>query len=347
MTRNTLAASAALAVYVVIVPFLLRDAPYPLGVLATASILSFISLGVWLTFTIGRINIGQGAFALVGGYVTATLTKTLGVSFWLALPASGLAAALLGTVIGWPILRLKGVYFAMLTLSLTEAARLAALNGGTLTEGATGILNIPTPGPLRVLRAEIVPAFGALNQHLAFYGLAAVILSAGLLGAYRIATCRLGWIFRSLQQDEALAESTGIDVAKYRVMAFAIGCAYGGIGGAFFAVAQQSIYPSSFGVTDSVYFMLYCFFGGLSYVLGPVVGAFTLFLSFEVLAGLRQYQTLIYAAIMILAMLWLPNGLLSLRVPAKRASGRVDLPGPGARPPGGRARAEALGRTIP
>ncbi|TMI80551.1 MAG: branched-chain amino acid ABC transporter permease, partial [Bacillati bacterium ANGP1] len=265
MTRNTLAASAALAVYVVIVPFLLRDAPYLLGVLATASILSFISLGVWLTFTIGRINIGQGAFALVGGYVTATLTKTLGVSFWLALPASGLAAALLGTVIGWPILRLKGVYFAMLTLSLTEAARLAALNGGTLTEGATGILNIPTPGPLRVLRAEIVPAFGALNQHLAFYGLAAVILSAGLLGAYRIATCRLGWIFRSLQQDEALAESTGIDVAKYRVMAFAIGCAYGGIGGAFFAVAQQSIYPSSFGVTDSVYFMLYCFFGGLSY----------------------------------------------------------------------------------
>ena len=317
MRRKVLAASAALAVYLVVIPLFLRDSPYLLGVLTTASMLSFISLGVWLTFAIGRINIGQAAFALMGGYVTAILMTKLGVSFWLALPASGLVVALLGMVIGWPILRLKGVYFAMLTLSLTEVVRLAALNGGSLTQGATGILNIPTPGPLRLLGVALIPTFNTLNLHLAFYYLAGITLIGGLLTVHRIANCRLGWIFRSLHQDEALAASVGVNVAKYRVMAFAIGCGFGGIGGAFFAVSQQSIYPSSFGVPDSVYFMLYCFLGGLSYVLGPVVGAFGLFLSFELLAGFREYQTLIYATIMILAMLWLPNGLLSLRLPTK------------------------------
>src|SRR5437016_7424326 len=137
MTRKILAASGALGAYLVVIPLLLRDSPYLLGVVTTASMLSFISLGVWLTFAIGRINIGQAAFALIGGYVTAVMTTTAGASFWLALPASGLVAALLALVIGWPILRLKGVYFAMLTLSLTEAVRLAALNLAGLTRGAT------------------------------------------------------------------------------------------------------------------------------------------------------------------------------------------------------------------
>ena len=304
---------AGLAAYLVAIPLLFRGSPYILGVLTTASMLSFISLGVWLTFAIGRINIGQAAFALIGGYVAAILTTTLGMSFWLALPASGLVAGLLATIIGWPILRLKGVYFAMLTLSLTEAMRLAALNFERVTQGATGILNIPTPGSLALGGIVLVPAFATLPEHVAFYYLAAFILLAGLLVVDRITACRLGWIFRSLLQDEALASSVGVDVPKYRVIAFAICSAFGGIGGAFFTVSQQSIYPSSFGVRDSIFFMLYCFLGGLSYVFGPVVGAFVLFLSFEVLAGLRQYQTLLYAAIMILTMLWLPNGLLSLR----------------------------------
>ncbi len=319
------ALAAGLVIYLGVIPLLFRGSPYILGILTTASALSVISLGVWLTFAIGRINIGQAAFALVGGYVTAILTARLGVSFWLSLPASGLIAALLGAFIGWPILRLRGVYFAMLTLSLTEAMRLASLNFEAVTQGAIGILNIPTPGPLALGGIVLLPAFHTMDEHLAFYYLAAIILIAGLLVVHRITACRLGWIFRSLLQDEALAASVGVDVAKYRVIAFAICCAFGGIGGAFFAVSQQSIYPSSFGVPDSIFFMLYCFLGGLSSVFGPVVGAFVLFLSFELLAGLRQYQTLMYAAIMILTMLWLPNGLLSLRPTLRLPRSRGDV----------------------
>lgn len=308
---------AGLVGYLGVVPGVFRDSPYLLGVFTTASVLSVIALGVWLTFAIGRINIGQGGFALIGGYTTAILSAKLGVSFWVALPLSGLAAAAVGAVVGWPILRLKGVYFAMITLSLTEAVRLAALNGGDLTQGATGILNLPTPGAVSLFGLVVVPAFDTVNVHLAFYYLGAVLLLLALAAVWRIATSRLGWIFRSLQQDEALAASIGIDVARYRVLAFAICCFLGGVGGAFFAVSQQSVYPSSFGVPDSIYLMLYCFFGGLSYVLGPVVGAFVLFLSFEALHTLRQYQMVIYAAIMIVVMLWLPNGVLSVRLPGR------------------------------
>jgi branched-chain amino acid transport system permease protein len=321
MTRPSrlalLVVGLAAIVYLVVLPAALRHSPYPLGILTTASILSLISLGVWLTFAIGRINIGQGAFALIGGYAAAILMKKVGLSFWLALPLAGLVAAAIGALIGAAILRLKGVYFAMITLSLTEAVRLAALNGSWLTDGASGIVNIPTPGAISLFGFTLLPPFSELNPHLAFYYLAALLLIAGLAMTFRLAHSRLGAIFRSLQQNEDLATSIGIDIARYRVMAYAVCCFLGGIGGAFFVASQQSIYPSSFGVPDSIYFMLYCFLGGLAYVFGPLVGTFVLFLGFEFLHALQEFQMLMYASIMIGVMLWLPNGLLSLTLPGR------------------------------
>src|SRR6202165_3382506 len=141
------------------VPILLGRSPYFITVLTNAAILSFISLGVWITFSIGRMNLAQGAFALVGGYVGAILATRYSVSFWLCLPLSGFISAILGALIGWPVLRLKGVYFAMTTLSLTEAIRLLALNGGDVTKGATGIVNIPRPGPISFFGVTILQGF--------------------------------------------------------------------------------------------------------------------------------------------------------------------------------------------
>ncbi len=295
---RAIAAVAGVVVALVLVPLLLRERPYFLNVLTNASILAFISLGVWVTFSIGRINIAQGAFAMIGGYTTAILSTRYGIPFWICLPVSGLVAAAAGALVGWPILRLKGVYFAMITLSLTEAVRLAFLNGGEFTRGATGIVNIPRPE--------------GIDSPLGFYLLAASLLLLGLFAVRRLWTCRIGWVFRALRQNEDLAASIGIDVARYRVLAFAICSAFGGMGGAFFAAFHQNIYPASYGVVDSVNFMLYCFLGGLDYVLGPVVGAFLLVIGFELLQEFQQYQTLMYGALMIALMLWLPNGVLSL-----------------------------------
>ena len=304
-TKLALAVAAAFLV-VVIVPLVFATRPYFLNVLTNASILAFVSLGVWVTFSIGRINIAQGAFAMIGGYTTAILETRYGVSFWICLPLSAVTAALAGILIGLPILRLKGVYFAMISLSLTEAVRLLFLNGGDFTRGATGITNIPRP-------------FG-INSPVGFYLISAVLLVLGMLTVWRLSTSRIGAVFRSLRQNEDLAASVGIDVARYRLIAFALSSALGGMGGAFYAAFQQNIYPATYSVTDSINFMLYCFLGGLNYVFGPLVGSFLLIIAFEVLHGAQQYQSLIYGVIMIVLMLWLPNGILSVKIPGMRAN---------------------------
>jgi branched-chain amino acid transport system permease protein len=327
---------AAIAViYLLILPLSFAHSSYILGVLTNASMLSFISLGVWTTFSIGRINISQGAFALVGGYTTAILITRYGVPFWICLPLSGLVAALVGAVIGAAILRLRGVYFAMITLSMTEAMRLAVLNGGSFTQGATGITNIPRPQGLSIAGITLLPDFSG-SSPLAFYYFAAILLLLGVAAVYRLSTSRLGWVFRSIRQNEELASSIGINVAKYRVMAYGICCFLGGVGGSFFAIYFQNIYPATYTVTDSIYFMLYCFLGGLDVVYGPVIGAFLLVTSFELLHGVQEYQALIYGVLMISCMLWLPNGIASFRLrPRKSAPRRVHPP---AAPAGGSAR---------
>jgi branched-chain amino acid transport system permease protein len=273
-------------------------------------LLSFISLGVWLTFAIGRINISQGAYALIGGYATAILSTRYGLSFWLCLPLSGLIAAACGALVGAAILRLRGVYFAMITLSLTEAVRLAFLNGGEFTRGAQGIIGIPRPGAVSAFGVIVIPAFAG-GDNLSYYYLGAGLLILGLV-IWRLESSRLGWVFRSMRQNEELAASIGIHVAKYRILAYAVSCAFGGLGGAFFAAFHQNIYPVSYSVMDSVNFMLYCFLGGLDFIFGAVVGAFLLVISFELLHDLQEYQALIYGILMISFILWLPNGILSL-----------------------------------
>jgi branched-chain amino acid transport system permease protein len=313
-TNRILGLAAALVVYLAVIPMLLAGKPYFLGVLTTASVLSVIAAGVWLTFYIGRINIGQGAFALIGGYAAAILMTSLGLSFWLALPLAGLVSAAIGIAIGAAVLRLRGVYFAMLTLSLTETARLAAQSFDGLTGGARGITSIPLPGPISLFGLTLVPDFATVNKHVALYFLAAILTIATFAAMYRIVNSRMGHLFRSLQQNEELASSIGVDVARLRIVAFAISSFLGGIGGAFFVAMQQSVYPATFQIQDSVYFMLYCFLGGLGYVFGPIVGTFVLFIGFEFLQGLNEFQPLIYSMLMIGLMLFLPNGILSLKI---------------------------------
>jgi branched-chain amino acid transport system permease protein len=298
--------------YLVVYPLVFSQENYLLNIVITASILSVISLGVWLVFVIGRINIGQAAFVLIGAYTTAILTVRIGLSFWLCLPLSGIVAGLLGFLIGIPILRLKGVYFDMLTLCMTEAAVLAMLNFDKLTQGARGIMNIPIPGALKIGPVTVIPAFTPGN-YLSFYFLTAAILILTLIALRRLYICRIGWNLRTLRQSDTLARSSGINIVKYRLIAYTICCFLGGIGGSLFVVYVQSIFPASFKIVDSIYYMLYCFLGGLNFLFGPVLGAFLLTFSFEGLRVIQKYQEGIYAGLMIVFMLWLPNGLLSLR----------------------------------
>jgi branched-chain amino acid transport system permease protein len=314
MSKPVLGVAAFVLFVFVVVPLLIAatgrwDLYYTL---TSVALLSIGSMGVWLTFYIGRINIGQGAYALMGGYVSAVLMTKAGFSFWATLPLAGIFCAVISVAIGLPILRLRGVYFAMVTLVLTEVTRLTAL-ALPVTNGAKGITSIPLPGGLSVFGIPLIPDFATLeNPKLAFYLLAVTLMVLSFAALWRIVNSRLGHLCRSLQQNEELASSIGVNTAYLRVLAYAISSFFGGLAGAVFVAISQSIYPSSFVVNDSVNFMLYCFVGGLGFVSGPMVGTFLLYFGWDLLSIAKEYQLLIYSSAMIAMMLVLPNGILSL-----------------------------------
>ena len=280
--------------------------------LTSVALLSIASAGVWLTFYIGRINIGQGAYALVGAYVSALMITKGDISFWWTLPLAGAFCALLAVLIGLPILRLRGVYFAMVTLVLTEVSRLTAL-AMPFTNGAKGITSIKLPAALNIFGFTIIPDFNTLaNPKLGFYWMAVIMMVLTYAVLWRIVNSRLGHLCRSLQQNEELASSIGVNIAWLRVLAYAISSFFGGIAGASFVAISQSLYPSSFQITDSVNFMLNCFLGGLGFVFGPMLGTLLLYFGWDLLFATGRFQLLIYSSLMIALMLWLPNGVLSL-----------------------------------
>lgn len=282
--------------------------------LTSVALLSIASAGVWLTFYIGRINIGQGAFALIGAYVSAILVVKVGWSFWISLPAAGLFAALVAVLLGLPILRLRGVYFAMITLVLTQVVTLTAL-ALPITNGAKGISSIPLPSGVSIFGITLIPDFGSLeNTKLAFYITACVLMVVTYAALYRLVNSRLGHLCRSMQQNEELASSIGVNISYIRIVIFAISSFFGGIGGAMFGSIAQSVYPSSFQVADSVNFMLNCFLGGLGYVFGPMLGTLVLYFGWDLLFEFGKYQMLIYSTILIILIRFLPNGILSLRL---------------------------------
>lgn len=325
MTTKAILAGAFLLVLLIVVPLAIEasgrgDLYYTL---TSVALLSIISAGVWITFYIGRINIGQGAYALMGGYVSAVLVTTYGVSFWLTLPLAGIFCAVASVLIGLPILRLRGVYFAMVTLVLTEVVRLLAL-ALPITNGAKGIVSIPQPGGISLFGIPLLPDFATLtNPRMAFYIVSVILMALCFAGLYRLKNSRIGQLCQSLQQNEELASSIGVNITYLRVLAYAISSFLGGVGGAMFAAISQSIYPSSFTVADSVNFMLNCFLGGLSYVFGPILGTFVLYFGWDVLFQTGEFQLLIFSSILIALMLLLPNGLLSLRFSSKaKGAGR-------------------------
>ncbi|MDW6004203.1 branched-chain amino acid ABC transporter permease [Vibrio mangrovi] len=280
--------------------------------LTSVALLSISSAGVWLTFYIGRINIGQGAYSLAGGYVSAVLITQYGYSFWSTLPLAGLFCAGLSVFIGLPILRLRGVYFAMVTLILTEVMRLTAL-ALPITNGAKGITSLPLPGALEVFGITLIPDFSTLeNPKIAFYLMAITMMIIVYAVLWRIVNSRLGHLCRSLQQNEELASSIGVNTTYLRVLTYSISSFFGGIAGASFVAITQSVYPSSFQIADSINFMLNCFLGGLGYVFGPMLGTLMLYFGWDLLFMIGKYQMLVYSSLLIILMLFLPNGVLSL-----------------------------------
>jgi len=298
------------AIYLVVIPLLFRGNNYVLHVFILCSQLSIAGLTVRLMYTAGELTFGQVAFVMVGAYGSAILAIKAGFPFWCALPAAGILTGAFAALIGFPVLRLRGTYFAMLSLVLAEFMR-HAVRSWDFLGGVRGLHNIPRPGAVQIGAFTLIPRFTPQDR-LPYYYLIAVLLVITMVAFWRLDRSPLGRILRGIRQSDALAASLGVNVMKYKIMAYGIGAFFAGLVGSFSAHYMTVFYPESFSVWDSIYYVLYAFIGGIGYLWGPIVGCFGLRWLWEFLHPVAEFQMVIFAGVVIVVILFLPDGVFSV-----------------------------------
>jgi branched-chain amino acid transport system permease protein len=300
-------ASGALLLILFLVPWFIKQ-PYLLHILIIIGINVILASSLRFIATSGQLSLAHAGMVSVGAYTSTLLGMKLGISFWVALPLGGLAAMSLAFLVGFPFVRLKGIYFTMVTLFLTEFIRLIAEQWRSLTGGPSGIIAIPRPNPI------IIP--GLFNVSFAskvdFYYLALMIVVVTLLILYAIESSRIGITFLSIQQSDSLAESVGINSSGFRILAFSTGCFFAGISGAFYSHYLSAISPNSFGFLLSIYAFIYMVAGGMHKFSGPIIGAIILTLIPELASGLKEYEPFVFAGILLIIIFFLRGGVASL-----------------------------------
>jgi len=276
--------------------------------------LVFIIATMGLNLTVGyagQKSLGHAAFFGIGAYTVAILLKA-GVSFWLGLPAAALICFVVGIILGFPALRVQTIYLAFATLGFNAAVWLVMRNEEWLTGGTFGINNIARPS-----------VFGAsLDGNLAYYYFTLVM--ALLLAALLWGLLRGPWgkAFTALRDNPIRAESLGVDTRAYTLLSFAIGAAYAGVAGGLFASLVQYIEPGPFAVGSSIMMYLMVVVGGPGYFFGPVLGAAVGVLLPEWLRFAQAWYLFVFGVVVVLMMIWLPDGLLSIpdRIRARKQS---------------------------
>jgi branched-chain amino acid transport system permease protein len=311
-------------------------------------ILIYIMLGWGLNIVVGLaglLDLGYVAFYAVGAYSYALIaTKVipevfpaLGVwSFWICLPISGLLAAFWGIILGFPVLRLRGDYLAIVTLAFGEIIRLVLINWVDFSNGYAGLSSIPRPSFFGVpftandngFSAVFGLEFSPIYRTIFLYYL---ILALALLTAFvtlRLRRLPVGRAWEALREDEIACRSLGINTTNTKLTAFAIGAMFGGFAGCFFAARQGFISPESFTFIESAQVLAIVVLGGTGSLVGVVISSIALVGGFEILRELdflkqifgetfdpTQYRTLLFGLAMVLIMLWKPRGLVSTRTP--------------------------------
>ncbi len=271
----------------------------------TVGVHAMLALSIWLTLSCGLLSLANAAFMGIGAYASALLTLQLGWSFPAVLLAGGLAPAVVALVIGVPVLRLSGVYLAMATLAFGEVVRITVLNM-EITGGPEGLNGIP-------LATE--------GWHIV------VLLGLTVYGLHRLRRSKVGRAFEAIKEDEVAARLMGIDVARYKLLAFVLGSVIAGVAGALNAHFTFFISPREYGFETAVDFLTMTVLGGTSGLVGPMLGGTILTLLPELLRFLHDFRSLVNGAVLVLVVLFLPKGIWEprrvrawwLRTTARRA----------------------------
>ena len=296
-------------------------------------VVTYIMLGWGLNIVVGLaglLDLGYVAFYAVGAYSYALLAQHYDLGFWVCLPFAGVMAASAGIILGFPVLRLRGDYLAIVTLGFGEMIRIILLNWYEFTKGPDGLSGIPRPTffglPFTRSPPEGVETFHSffdltyspIDRIIFLYYVILVMALATNLFTLRIRKLPVGRAWEALREDEIACRSLGINPRNTKLTAFAIGAMFGGFGGAFFATRQGFISPESFSFIESAVILAIVVLGGMGSQIGVVFAAILLIGLPEIFRELHQYRMLAFGAAMVLIMVWRPQGLLAHREPTLR-----------------------------
>ena len=278
---------------------------YQTNIMITA--LLYVILGLGLNIVIGLaglLDLGYVAFYAVGAYSYALLNYHFGLGFWAVLPIGAALGALFGILLGFPVLRLRGDYLAIVTLGFGEIIRLILENWNAFSFGPSGIANIPRPGLFGI---EL-----SLQQNITYlYFLMIILTIFTIFVVSRLQASRIGRAWIALREDEIACQAMGIDKTRTKLTAFALGATWAGMGGVVFAAKTTFINPASFTIWESVMILCIVVLGGMGSILGVILGALFLILLPEYLRAFSEYRMLIFGGILVLMMVFRPGGLIS------------------------------------
>ena len=300
--RFTIPALIVIGIAALVFPFVFSF--YQTNIMITALI--YVMLGLGLNIVVGLaglLDLGYVAFYAVGAYSYALLNYHFGLGFWAALGIGGGLAAMFGILLGFPVLRLRGDYLAIVTLGFGEIIRLILENWNEFSFGPSGIANIPRPGLFGIdLDIE--------QSTIYIYFLMIAMTLFTILVVNRLQNSRIGRAWIALREDEVACQAMGIDKRKTKLMAFALGATWAGFAGVVFAAKTTFINPASFTIWESINVLCIVVLGGMGSIVGVIVGALTLILLPEYLRFLSEYRMLAFGTVLVMMMVFRPGGIV-------------------------------------
>ncbi|MGA2110252.1 MAG: branched-chain amino acid ABC transporter permease [Syntrophorhabdales bacterium] len=305
--RSRRIGKGSLLLLVCLLPIVMRGNDYFLHVYIVCAINIILASSLRAMATTGQMSIGQAGFMAIGAYTSAILAAKCGIPVYLSMLGGGCAATVLAALIGFPLSRIRTIYFVMVTMFLGEIIRLVVFEASSLTGGSTGLMGIPRP--------KAFSFFGLLqidfSNKFHFCYLVLLLLLIILLVLYNIHRSHAGTALAAIGQEESLSSSVGINVARNKVLIFSVACFFTGLAGSLYAHYMTVLNPDAFGTFTSLYILIYVVVGGRSFV-GPIAGAILLTLIPEFFAALKEYQPYVFVLVLFLIVFLLPGGLVDL-----------------------------------
>lgn len=293
---------------------------YYLHIINLAGIYTLITLGLnLLSGYTGQVSMGQAGFFAIGTYVSALLALNFDLPFIVCASIALVVSGIFGLIIAVPAMRLSGPYLVLATVGFGEIVRLIILNWTPVTKGAAGLTGIPL---LRVFGFKVMS-----EQHFYYFIMAVVIL--GFYIAYQLAHSKIGRTFSAIREDELAAEAMGVPVNRYKIAAFIISALYAGLAGAIYGVFSGVASPDNFTFDDSVAFLCMSVIGGNRSIAGAFIGAFALTILSEALRFLQNYRLILYGAILIYTVIYMPQGIVGILASVKERFGKKQTGGAG------------------